>query len=379
MNTVAAMTLISMYISGGTTLIAAILVVSYLGKRIPARLPCLAFALVAVALTFLGWRLPSPGCELAVISLFVLILGDWWLMKYYWGYLPDARIVAVEGSPFCYMVFNARGHCIDCNRRALFFFQTTGNPTLAQLAEKTGTTREILESGNPWDFVQPDETGPRYYRLASFPVQPFGPPNSPLWKTRGRCFLISDITDYKEREQFLTDLANHDILTRIPNRRYLTGHFADMRREEPGTRMAMLMIDIDHFKTVNDVYGHLAGDDLLKAVAARCKSCLRNRDVLCRYGGDEFLVLLLKATPGGVLQVAERLIQAIGANPIGITVVNSTLGHMSVHPLHLPVTISVGTCSFVMEQETDLQDVIARADKAMYESKQRGGNQISLA
>jgi diguanylate cyclase (GGDEF)-like protein len=332
-----------------------------------------------VGLTFLSWRLPSPSSELAVTGLFILILGDWWLMKYYWGYLPDARILAVEGSPFSYMVFNARGHCIDCNRRALFFFQTTGNPTLAQLAERTGTTGDILESGNPWDFVRPDDTGPRYYRLVSFPVQPFGPRNSPLWKTRGRCFLISDITDYKERERFLTDLANHDILTRIPNRRYLASLFADLRRDEQGTSMAMLMVDIDSFKTVNDVYGHLAGDDLLKAVAARCKGCLRSRDVLCRYGGDEFLVLLLKATPAGVLQVAERLTQAIGANPIGITVVHSTLGHMSVRPLHLPVSISVGACSFVMESDTDIEDVIAQADKAMYEAKQRGGNQISLA
>lgn len=160
----------------------------------------------------------------------------------------------------------------------------------------------------------------------------------------------------------LLDDASHDPLTGLWNRRSLSGA---VRRDAPG---AVLMLDIDHFKRVNDTYGHAAGDVVLKSVADAILSCLRRVDTAIRYGGEEFLVIVDlesgTATPAAVAAVAERIRRTVAA------VDCSAAG------LDAPVTISIGATMIYPGQL--LADVVPLADQALYEAKAAGRNRCVL-
>jgi diguanylate cyclase (GGDEF)-like protein len=130
--------------------------------------------------------------------------------------------------------------------------------------------------------------------------------------------------------------------------------------------LAIIMIDIDRFKAVNDTYGHTIGDEVLRLFADRCRLCIRDNDALGRYGGEEFIVLLADTHPEETLQIAERLRVHIADWPFGV-------GSVSI-----PVTISLGI-AMLNSNLTGLEELIARADKALYEAKQMGRNCISVA
>ena len=159
-----------------------------------------------------------------------------------------------------------------------------------------------------------------------------------------------------------------DPLTDAYNRRFGLGRLREefsraVRAESP---LGALMLDLDHFKAINDTYGHLVGDRVLRAVAGACRRVLREGDVLVRYGGEEFLVLLPGAGPEDVRQVGERVRRAIEETSV-------TDGE-----LRTAVTVSLGGATF--RDATDSpESLIARADKALYEAKEGGRNRIAVA
>lgn len=132
---------------------------------------------------------------------------------------------------------------------------------------------------------------------------------------------------------------------------------------QPGVGYALLMLDIDHFKSVNDRHGHPVGDLALKAFAARVALQLRDGDLLARVGGEEFAVLLRGADQAVAAQVAHRVCAAVAAQPL--------LGS----PL-LPVTVSVGVALHRAGAASD--DVVKAADRAVYRAKQAGRNQVQF-
>jgi diguanylate cyclase (GGDEF)-like protein len=138
-----------------------------------------------------------------------------------------------------------------------------------------------------------------------------------------------------------------------------------MRARRYNQPLAAIMIDIDHFKQVNDTYGHAAGDEVLRTVAWRCKKAVRQIDILGRYGGEEFTTLVLNADLQGVLIVAERLRRCIAETPI-----DSSQGPIQ-------ITISLGVV--ILDQDCkNLDDLLHRADQALYAAKQAGRNQVSI-
>lgn len=154
-----------------------------------------------------------------------------------------------------------------------------------------------------------------------------------------------------------------DALTGLNNRRafddVLEHEFARAVRAK--SSLAMLMVDVDHFKAYNDQYGHLAGDDALKAIAVAIKSQARAYDHVARYGGEEFAVVLPEAGPFEMQAVAERIRTAVSA----------------LTTLHRPVTVSVGAA--LCDGSTSPSNLVDRADQALYQAKQYGRNRVQIA
>ncbi|OGA26349.1 MAG: diguanylate cyclase [Betaproteobacteria bacterium RIFCSPLOWO2_02_FULL_65_24] len=176
-----------------------------------------------------------------------------------------------------------------------------------------------------------------------------------------RLVLLRDITVRKHAEARIQYMAHHDMLTGLPNRAYLTERLTTIlalaRRH--GTLVAIMFIDLDNFKTVNDSLGHHVGDTLLKEVAARIKQVLREADMVSRIGGDEFLVILADfAAPEDAAKVADKLLQVISA-PIAL------------EGAQLSANASIGISVFPRDGD-NADDLIRHADAAMYSAKDHG-------
>ena len=176
-----------------------------------------------------------------------------------------------------------------------------------------------------------------------------------------RLGALRDITARKHAEARIQYLAHHDMLTGLPNRAYLTERLTTIlalaRRH--GTLVAIMFIDLDNFKTVNDSLGHHVGDVLLKEVAGRIKEVLREADMVSRLGGDEFLVILADfAAPDDAAKVADKLLQTISA-PIAL------------EGRQLCANASIGISVFPRDGDNP-GDLIRRADAAMYSAKEHG-------
>ena len=161
-------------------------------------------------------------------------------------------------------------------------------------------------------------------------------------------------------------LAKVDALTGLLNRRSIfeAGERELLRAQRYAEPFSLLVIDLDHFKAVNDRHGHLIGDVLLKKVARRMKSALRRSDLIGRPGGDEFIILLVRTTAQEAVLTAERLLGALRERPYRM---NGALHR---------ITASIGVASVTEDAPTTLQNLIHRADEAMYAAKQKGGNQV---
>lgn len=173
----------------------------------------------------------------------------------------------------------------------------------------------------------------------------------------------------EQRNRELEDLAITCPLTGVYNRRYLDFRYSEemkrARRYKHG--LAVAMVDIDHFKQVNDKYGHLAGDQVLREVAAVLQKSLRVTDIVARFGGEEFLLLMPEIRPEAALAVSLRIRMAIQG-----MVVDTVSGPVS-------VTVSIGVaCINPPEEVPDDETLIQRADESLYEAKRSGRNRVIL-
>jgi two-component system cell cycle response regulator len=167
------------------------------------------------------------------------------------------------------------------------------------------------------------------------------------------------------RHSDLEDLAYRDELTELPNRRGATRQIDVLlsRARRHGHQLALLIIDADRFKAVNDRHGHAVGDVVLRELAARLRERVRREDVVGRWGGEEFVVALPETTPDGAAAVAESLREAVAASAI------------TADRVALDVTVSIGVASWTGQE---LDDLVARADRALYVAKAAGRDRVVL-
>ena len=190
------------------------------------------------------------------------------------------------------------------------------------------------------------------------------------------CVTLSDVTHVsvmqREREEAvarLREFADRDGLTGIANRRYFEARLADefQRWQRYGGELSMLLFDLDHFKRINDEFGHMAGDTVLRSMAQRVSGVVRKQDVFGRFGGEEF-ALLLPCTPlDDALYVAEKIRCTIADEPV------------EVQGVIVPVTASVGAAT-ARTGAPDYEGMINEADAALYTAKRQGRNRsVALA
>jgi two-component system cell cycle response regulator len=163
------------------------------------------------------------------------------------------------------------------------------------------------------------------------------------------------------------EMAITDALTGLHNRRYMESHLATLA-EQAGARgkpLALMILDIDHFKSINDGYGHDAGDDVLREFAVRVRKSIRGIDLACRYGGEEFVVVMPETDLHVAGIVAERLRKAIASEPFAI----------EKGARRIDVTLSIGI-SVLDRKGEPIADVMKRADQALYRAKHDGRNRV---
>ncbi|WP_280154068.1 EAL domain-containing protein [Piscinibacter sp. XHJ-5] len=253
-------------------------------------------------------------------------------------------------------------------------FITDANPPLLQL---TGYTLDEIRGRNTLEFIAPDHVARVASVIASGQETAY---ESVLIDKKGqripvefivrtmlhngerlRMTIVRDLRDRHAAQQRIHHLAHHDTLTGLPNRNAFMEYLDHLMigARETGSQIALLFIDLDHFKRVNDSLGHLVGDTLLRTVASRITASLRGTDIVARFGGDEFMVLLPQIVQRqDVEEVAHKLLQAI-ESPV----------HADGRPIS--VTASTGIALFPHDGASP-QELIKHADTAMYLAKARG-------
>lgn len=183
---------------------------------------------------------------------------------------------------------------------------------------------------------------------------------------KGFVRTFTDITKRKALEASLMKLSREDPLTGLHNRRTILDLLEEevQRAQRYKHPLSFLMMDIDHFKKINDRWGHPTGDEVLKSFAAECRSLMRENDRMGRFGGEEFVMVLPETGKPEAMQVAERI--------------RKIIAKMAIKSKHgtapIPVTVSIGVTS--ANDGDDIEAIIARADEAMYEAKDAGRNRV---
>lgn len=244
------------------------------------------------------------------------------------------------------------------------------------------TAEELLDEKGPLDLIAPEQhafvvqqmneraqgvPGQRYELFAvrkdgsTFPVS-IQSATSHFNGMPASVGTVFDISEQKAAEERIRELANYDALTGLPNRRLFHDRMAQMlavaQREE--TSVALLFIDLDHFKRINDSLGHSVGDELLCALAGRLEHLVRRGDTIARLGGDEFVIAMPDVNATVVAEVARRLLDEC-CTPFMIA------GH------ELTVTPSAGISLYPQDGE-DIEALLKNADSAMYQAKEIGRN-----
>jgi two-component system cell cycle response regulator len=183
-------------------------------------------------------------------------------------------------------------------------------------------------------------------------------------ESAGKMVMIYDLTQQKQLESNLREMAINDPLTGCFNR----GHFLEcagkqFRQAQRYHRpLSVVLLDLDHFKRINDEYGHATGDRVLKRIVSACLASLRRSDIFARYGGEEFVVMMPETEASDALLVAERLREAISGQFFQ----------------GASVTASIGVAWLDPEEEVDLDRLLDRADQAKYRSKELGRDRVTL-
>ncbi|WP_416138380.1 diguanylate cyclase [Halomonas sp. HK25] len=282
-----------------------------------------------------------------------------------------------EHAPCGYHSLDADGRIVKMNLTELDWLGYRGDEVIGQVLYRdfvTPETREAFKAAFQ-AVLGPDEEGSAECELLTRHGEKLPVVIQATAYTTPRGFVYSramvfDLSERKKLEETLARQAMTDPLTGLGNRRYLQDQAAMeiARAKRSGAPLSLIAIDLDHFKRINDEYGHDVGDLVLQAFANTARDQLRDGDVLCRMGGEEFAVLLPNTSHEQALQVAERIRQAIITTP-------AKVGPVVIETGQLAYSASLGV-TLIMADEVSLKPAIKRADQNLYAAKKQGRNQV---
>ena len=281
--------------------------------------------------------------------------------------VPIARDFVFESMRDPVLVLDNQNRIADYNHAAINLFTSVPKKIIGSYAADVMAEYQelvnIIHSGTEQEIeIMADSMNDLRYFQAS--VTSIATPGKlPV----GRILTVVDITQQTLLRKKLEELATTDELTGVFNRRYFMEQgINELKRAERHLRpFSVIMMDIDHFKQINDTFGHTAGDIVLRNIAQACSSGLRNTDLFARWGGEEFVMMLPETTPEDSLLIAERLRQIIASSTI------------QCEPGTVTVTASFGVCGIIKTEDTTLDDMIQKADKALYRAKAEGRNRVA--
>jgi len=259
------------------------------------------------------------------------------------------------------LVLDEKQHLVEYNKAASKIFPWLERNQIGSALIDSPVVREIL--GQSIDFFEiaiPYKSGLRYYEFRKTQLKEKRRPV-------GSVYFVQDITNQKELFLTMKDMASYDPLTKLFNRRKL---FEEAEKEMQRSRryrrkISVLMADVDDFKNINDRYGHQAGDEILRRTAEVCKERLRSTDIIGRYGGEEFMMLLPDADIENACSIAEEIRRHIEAMVIRYNEV----------PITTTLSIGVSTAAELTSDIT-LEVLIHNADVALYQAKAEGKNRV---
>jgi diguanylate cyclase (GGDEF)-like protein len=275
---------------------------------------------------------------------------------------PLAREEIVEHMQDGFILIDPRGKFLDANLTAKRLFPALEHTTIGLPMADTGTILWNSDGRLVQEFTIETESDVKHYRVSADDIMHNG-------RVICTCVTIYDNTSIMKLMDEKTHLAEHDALTNLLNRRSFCRD-AEKKCDEIlryGGKAFLMMLDIDFFKKVNDTYGHLAGDEVLRSVSKTLLQRFRKTDMVGRYGGEEFCIFLALLDREQAIGIAEECRRQIENLPIPFE--NKTLR----------VTISAGIAEFPSAQEQTLTELIARADAALYEAKSNGRNRVISA
>lgn len=267
-----------------------------------------------------------------------------------------------------FIIRNEDGRILQANFAATHLYGYTMEEFMKLKDQELSADHEAMKPATPLPSDQVATIPMRYHRKKDgsiFPVEITA--RFITWQEQAaHITAVRDITERKKIEEELVKLSITDALTGISNRRYFYIQAEQVFSHAHDPKSAsVLMIDIDHFKNVNDTHGHAAGDAILRQVAGRLSLNTRPTDILARYGGEEFVILLPRTGANEAEQIAQRLWFVINSKPF---VFEQT---------EINVTISLGIAE-AHNTSHSLDALIHHADKALYKAKQSGRNQWAV-
>lgn len=299
---------------------------------------------------------PFGLCILAVLYFIALFRYDFLDMG------EIIKSVAFSKIKEGIIVIDDKNRLIDFNNAAKEVFNSLKVANIGLDITTFENMKEIVEhKSNPFEMKVIQDEHEKYYEFRTTDLTE---------KNRivGYVFFIRDITKQREMIKKLDTMASYDDLTKVYNRRRLMeeGEKELLRVKRYKSVLSVLMIDIDFFKNVNDRYGHLAGDEVIKAVINACKERIRGTDVIGRYGGEEFMIILPEADLENALSIAEHIRKHI--EDMEIMICKNTI----------KITVSIGVASTAdNNEEINIMNIINRADLALYNAKSNGRNRVS--
>ena len=306
------------------------------------------------------FKISNPGFDITpiLLSITCMLLGYSIFRRGLYMIEPLAQEQIMENMSDGFILVDMQGMFIDANAAAKKLFpKLRAISAGAEMSIFDDITQPRSDANAEKEFTITGDTGEKnHYKTSQYYIENNG-------KQIGRCIMVYDVTEAKERLDEVSQMAEHDALTGLINRGtlYRKGKIS-FAQLELKSNAAVLMMDIDFFKNINDTYGHLNGDEVLKKVADALFTRLRTTDLVGRYGGEEFCAYLPQVNAEVVMKLAEELRK-------GIEKLELVLDGEKVN-----ITISIGVAVYDSGRHKNFEAMLSDADAALYEAKRSGRN-----